>query len=405
MIRITLDEVKTNPYQIAKMLIANRSEENYMNVALTYGPKMCQFMDPNECYQFARTGNDFDVLDAMFVNRYVDHLYNEKLFNRITPLEYRNQLGEVLRKICVKCDQDTPMEKANCIKRIYDEIDSCASREKTNESVLTGTAPIVPYQGVVRNQFVLQNASEDLVEDVQNHKDDPKYFMKFSDEQTERYLRQYASINSGRMTDGVCPNESFDDFCKMLKRQNDEFGTYKGSAIYHPYYLMCYKHGCRDKRVLESYVEEYQNNTIFSIAYDDVMEMMESLTYNEKPSMDTVMNSSKIMDDMMHQMLDDMNTTDDRLKNYPVEKLRNFLSTSSRYIPSNYLSSMFLSQNKTIDHYIMEIDGIPVAEVKDKYLVAPVIDYALFNKPTLISMDRSGNIEINDATLDLSPIS
>ena len=48
MIRITLDEVKTNPYQIAKMLIANRSEENYMNVALTYGPKMCQFMDPNE---------------------------------------------------------------------------------------------------------------------------------------------------------------------------------------------------------------------------------------------------------------------------------------------------------------------------------------------------------------------
>ena len=194
MIRITLDEVKTNPYQIAKMLIANRSEENYMNVALTYGPKMCQFMDPNECYQLARTGNDFDVLDAMFVNRYVDHLRNEKLFNRITPLEYRNQLGEALRKICVKCDQDTPMEKANCIKRIYDEIDSCADREKTNESVLTGTAPIVPYQGVVRNQFVLQNASEDLVEDVQNHKDDPKYFMKFSDEQTS-----FSSANSEMM--------------------------------------------------------------------------------------------------------------------------------------------------------------------------------------------------------------
>lgn len=405
MIRITLDEVKTNPYQIAKMLVANRSEENYMNAVLTYGPKMCQFMDPNECYNLARTGNDFDVLDAMFINRYVDHLYYEKLLNRITSLEYRNQLGEVLRKICVNCDQNVPMEKANCIKHIYDEIDSCAQQEKTNESVLTGTAPIVPYQGFVRNQFVMQNASEDLVEDVQNHKDDPKYFMNFSDEDTERYLRQYASAHSGRMTDGVCPNESFDDFCKMLKRQETEFGTYKGSALYHPYYLMCYKHGCKDKRVLEAYVVEYQDNNIFAVPFDEMIEMMESLTRNEKPSMDTVMSSSKIMDDMMYQMFDDMGTTDSQLKNYPVEKLRNFLNTSQRYVPSKYLSSMFLSQNKTIDHYIMEINGIPVAEVKDKYLVAPVIDYALFNKPTLISMDRAGNIEVNDTTLELSPIS
>ena len=53
----------------------------------------------------------------------------------------------------------------------------------------------------------------------------------------------------------------------------------------------------------------------------------------------------------------------------------------------------------------MEIDGIPIAEVKNKYLVAPVLDYALYNKPALISMDRDGNIEVNDATLDLSPIS
>ena len=117
------------------------------------------------------------------------------------------------------------------------------------------------------------------------------------------------------------------------------------------------------------------------------------------------MNVSKIMDDQMYEMFNSMNTNEEQLKNYPVEKLRNFIKTSGRYVSSNYLSSMFLSQNKTIDHYIMEIDGIPIAEVKNKYLVAPVLDYALFNKPTLISMDRTGNIEINDATLDLSPIS
>ena len=400
-----MDEIKTNPYQIAKMLINNRNAENYMNCALTYGPKMCQYMDPQECYTIARKGKEFDVLDAMLINRYVDYWYTEKIANRITSLDYRNRLGEIIREICVDCDENTPMEKANCIKHIYDEIDSCAKREDTNESVLTGTSPIVPYQGIIRNQFVMNNASEELVEDVLKHEDDPNYFMKFSNEDTEMYLRQYASSRSGRMTDGVTPNESFEDFSKMLKRQINEFNTFKGSAIYHPYYLMCYKHGCKNKASLEAYVEAYQNKTLFSTSFESVIEMLENLTENEKPSMETIMNASKIMDDKMYKMFDEMNTTDDRLKNYPVEKLRNFLNTSRRYIASNYLSSMFLSQNKTIDHYIMEIDGVPVAEVKDKYLVAPVIDYALFNRPTLISMDRSGNISVNDATLDLSPIS
>lgn len=405
MIRVTLNDVKLDPYKIAKLLIDNRSSENYINAALTYGPKMCQFMNPYECYKMARKGKIFDVLDAMLINRYVDYLYSENIFGRITNLEYRNHLGEIIRELSVDCDKDTSMEKANCIKNIYDEIDRCAKNNETNESVLTGTSPIVPYEGIIRNKFVLQNASEDLVNDVLDHRDDPKYFLSLSDEDTERYLIQYASSRSGKMNDCVCPNESFEDFSKMLKRQNSEFSTYKGGAIYNPYYLMCYKHGCKDKETLKSYVKSYQESSIFSMDYNDMLEMFKILTYNEKPSMETVMNVSKIMDDQMYEMFNSMNTNDEQLKNYPVEKLRNFIKTSGRYVSSNYLSSMFLSQNKTIDHYIMEIDGIPIAEVKDKYLVAPVLDYALFNKPTLISMDRTGNIEVNDATLDLSPIS
>ena len=405
MIKINLSSIKMDPYKFAQTLVASREDPDYMKTVLTYGPKMCQFMDPYTCYDIARKGNEFDVLDSMFINRYIDYWYSEYLLNQIDPLEYRNKIGEVLREICSDCDENVPMEKANCIKNIYDKIDNFSKTKNTNESVLTGSSPIVPYQGVVRNQFVMQNASEDLIKDVENHNDDPNYFMQFSKEKTEEYLRQYASSRSGSMHDSINPNESFADFTKMLNRQKSEFSSFKGAPVYQPYYLMCYKYGCHDETMLESYVKMYQDNEVFSMNHEELIGMMEALTYNEKPSMDTIMNASKVMDDNIYKILDDMNTNDDQLQNYPIDKLRNFINTSRRYISSKYLSSMFLSQNKTIDHYIMEIDGIPIAEVKNKYLVAPVLDYALYNKPALISMDRDGNIEVNDATLDLSPIS
>ena len=135
----------------------------------------------------------------------------------------------------------------------------------------------------------------------------------------------------------------------------------------------------------------------------ELMALMESIV-DGNPSIDTLMSASKIMDDNMNKMYKKYDVEPKSVKSYPFEKLRNFIKTSNKYIYSSNLASLFLTQNKSIDHYIMSIEKIPVAEINDKYLVAPVIDYSRSNKPTLLIMDRNGKIRVENATLDISSL-
>lgn len=400
MIHISNDEIKNRPYQIAQMLINNRNDPDFLKATLCYGPNLCRELDPEESYSMARKGNDFDVFDAMLINRYVDACYTDSM-NPKCGMGPRTKLGKILKELSYDT-KNMPFEKANCMMNLYKIIDYSSKTGSGNESVMTGTSPIVPYGQVVRNPDVVSAAKEEMIASL-NGGDRVSKYMHMNHEDEEMMLKQYASRNSGSMHDHK-PYESYDEFIKGLKEQDDESMSYYGGSVYNPYYLVAYKHFSKDPNKIEDFVNGLESLSLFDKEPEDFFALMESLTYGEKINVDSAMKHAKIMDDHMIDMFEKLGTPDETLHNYPIDKLRNYLNTTHRYMASKYLSSLFLSQNKTIDHYIMEIEKIPIAEVKDKYLVAPVIDYAAGFKPTLISLDRDGNIKVFDSILDLSPL-
>lgn len=398
--KITRNECILSPYTTIKMLRSNPMNRDFERICLLYGPHLVYDINIDSCLSYLQIEN-FDLIDVMLLGQYIRCIRNTGIMN----IARRNEAARIYKSLIL--DEHMNFVKANAVKMLYDFLYG----KKASESVLTGTAPIVPYQGTVQLHPFAKNAvmtdTCDEVQEIVQKSTTPSEVLHCGSEKIHQFLLEYYSSHTLEILDSVIdiatevPFENFEEFKKGLDRYTTDL-EHKNILAY---YILCYYYFAKDQKACESFTEQYSTNALLSKDPDELLSMMESLTYGESPDIDETMQLMKEMDDRMFDLFEDTDTPDETLHNYPIDKLRNYLNTTHRYKPSKYLSSMFLSQNKTIDHYIMEIDGIPVAEVKNRYLVAPVIDYALYNKPTLISMDRDGNIKVHDSILELGPIS
>ena len=383
MIKMTKKDIKRDPKGCLKVLMWNRNDPHFKSSVIQYGPFIVNELTPEEARQYVRfTGNSFDILDALLVYRYIYGKIDKKYEKSLAKKE---ELSKLIKDMTLEpsIQKTISSDKANVIQNIYQKIDQM---KDTTESFVTTSAPIVPYSGVVKNPDVIRSVTKDIeIPPIENDVDPIKLTSILSTFITKHGDRLIKS------TDSKFPFESFFEYQEGLE---STFGTIPDLVTL--YYLKSYQMNAKDVPLCHEVTKKIVNGTIMNEDPKNLMLMMESLTYGDKLPINSVMQASKVVDDKINHMLQDQDTPMDALHEYPIEKLRNYITLSRRYRPSPYLASFFLSANKTIDHYVAEIEGIPVAEVKDKYLVLPVVDYANYNQPTLIIMNRKGEIHTEE---------
>lgn len=379
-----------NPYQALESLLQIHDESDKLKKSLLYGPLIVQNLNPEYVMSFLknRLSNNFSIIDSLIIHKFISD-QKDKLFNQ-KSITNRVNFGKMLNSFDIT---QLDFRKANTLNRFYDVMDSY--KKSTEESVMTATSPIEPYQGVIKNPQLISKIEKSNISKVNNIHSISEV-MKLDNNTLKSFMEEYATLYGYKLLENeVIPVSTLEQFETAL----DNFNNTNNEIL--RYYLIGYKCLNKNSEAIENFTNLYLSNTLLSQDPKDLLTLMESATCEEVINIDTIMKSNKLLDDYMYEIFKSNDITKKELSGYPIEKLRNFLRSTFRYRPNKQLASMFLSQNKEIDNFIMEIDDVPIAEVQDKYLVAPVTDYAVNNKPVLIVMDRKGEINTYNSMIDI----
>lgn len=264
------------------------------------------------------------------------------------------------------------------------------------ENVMQGYSPIVPYQGTIKKPE-MEDEDKPTIEsffelELSGKYDDPYMNASAIKDQIEsaiviqfKYGFNAILSNDKTVNDlGIITEEKFLD---MLKKIDSEMHSADLYAILSYYDRMALPDTRLRQKASDIVSGKYYAQSLEALINDADKE------YDPQVDLDKLNTSVDIHSDMAP------NTG-----SYPLDTINNYIDEHRELQPSENISNMILSGLSNIgkiEYNYAQHSGIPMAEFDDRLLVCPVVDASKSYKPTLVYMDRSGNINQTEYTVNM----
>ena len=264
------------------------------------------------------------------------------------------------------------------------------------ENVMQGYSPIVPYQGTIKKPE-MKDEDKPTIEsffelELSGKYDDPYMNASAIKDQIEsaivvqfKYGFNVILSDDKTVNDlGIITEEKFLD---MLKKIDSEMHSADLYAILSYYDRMALPDTRLRQKASDIVSGKYYAQSLEALINDVDKE------YDPQVDLDKLNTSVDIHSDMAP------NTG-----SYPLDTINNYIDEHRELQPSENISNMILSGLSNIgkiEYNYAQHSGIPMAEFDDRLLVCPVVDASKSYKPTLVYMDRSGNINQTEYTVNM----